>query len=758
MGPERKARVFVVAVLAIACNSVVQSKAAAGTPSEQTERKVDTLLRQMTVEEKVGQLTQSFHFVTSKAVDDRVIAGAIGSFDHEFDVAEINRLQHLAVDQSRLHIPLIFEADVIHGYRVILPVPLGMAASWDMNMIEQVQRRAAFEARTAGQQWNAGPMLDIVHDPRWGRIVEGAGEDPYLGAKVAVAQVKGFQGLKSIDAPHMVTALKHFAGYGFSDGGRDHDAVYLSESQLRNVVLKPFKAAIDAGAGTIMDAYIDLNDVPASGNHWLLSELLRDEWKFKGVVVSDNNAVADLLPHGFAKDKEDAARRALHAGVDVSMSNSGLDYEPLLAAAKDGTLKVAELDRSVRRVLRLKFDLGLFDHPYADAKEMDEATFQEHLQAARAAAARCAVLLRNENGLLPLTAGKYPKAALIGQLADSRQNTIGPWVDGWDIDRVVTIRKALEQSGRFKQVEYAQGVQLGRLFPSPFDRKLKEKQQTPWTQEQSDREFQHALDVAKESDVVITVMGELQNMSGEAASRASLDLPGRQEELLKALALLGKPIILVLFNGRPLTIPWEAEHIPGILEMWFPGSEGGDALVDLLFGDANPGGKLPVTWPRNANQIPMYYYQNLTQDPQNEAKRYWDVAGQPLFAFGFGLSYTKFSFSSAKALTASVKLGQPVSIEAEVSNTGEMAGDVVAQLYIHQRFGSTSRPSRELKGFERISLQPHAKKTISFVIPPEDLAYWSTTKHGWTQDVSTFDFWVGEDSTASSNGSFSVTP
>lgn len=726
--------------------------------SSEQEYKLEALLKQMTVEEKIGQLNQSFHFFKSKAVDDKVIAGQIGSFDHEFDVAEINRLQRLAVEKSRLHIPLIFEADVLHGYRIIYPVPIGMAASFDMRMIEDVQNKAAFEARNAGQQWNAAPMLDICRDPRWGRIVEGAGEDPYLGSQVAAAQVRGFQGQRPIDSAHMVVALKHFAGYGASLGGRDHDDVNLSESQLRNVYLKPFKAGVEAGAGTIMDAYIDLNDVPASGNRWLLTDVLRDEWKFRGIVISDNNAVSDLVPHGFARDKEDASKRALHAGVDVVMSNFGADTEGLLAAARDGTLNMDELDTAVRRILSMKYELGLFDHPYVEEKGMDDETVADHLRTARVAAERSAVLLRNEGKLLPLQPGRFANAALIGPLGDSRQNIVGPWVDGWDVSKVKTLKQALDDSGNFRSVSYAQGVQIGRLYPSPFDRKLIEKAQPTWSDAMSDQEFQRALDVARRADIIIAAMGELQNMTGESASRASLALPGREEELLKALSALGKPIVLVLFNGRPLTIPWEAEHIPAILEMWYPGSEGGDALVDLLFGKANPAGKLPVTWPRDANQIPIYYSHNATQDPNNQDTRYWDAPSTPLYPFGYGLSYTTFSFKSPRASQSSVKVGQPVTIEAEVSNTGDVAGDVVAQLYIHQRYGSASRPVRELRGFQRINLQPHESTTIRFELTPEDLTYWSTSKKGWTQDPSTFDFWVGEDSMASSKGTFSVTP
>jgi len=720
-------------------------------------RKVDALLKQMTVEEKIGQLNQSFYFFRSSAFDGKIIAGQVGGIVHEYDVAEINRLQRLAVEKSRLHIPLVFLADVLHGYRIIYPVPIALASSFDMKMIEDVQSKAAFEARTAGQQWTASPMLDICRDPRWGRIVEGAGEDPYLGAQVAAAQVRGFQGQRPLDSTHIMVAMKHFAGYGASIGGRDHDDVNLSESQLRNVYLKPFKAGVDAGAGTVMDAYIDLNDVPASGNRWLLTDVLRDEWRFNGLVDSDNNAVGDLVGHGFAENKEDASKLALHAGVDVEMSTFGTDTDGLNAAAKDGSLNMAELDAAVRRVLSMKFEMGLFDHPYADEKGMDAATMAEHRQLAKVAAERSAVLLRNEGQLLPLQPGKFAKAALIGPLGDTRQNIIGPWFDGWDINQVKGLKQALVESGQFTSVAYAPGVQISRLYPSPFDRKLIEKADAPWSQEKSDQEFQHALDVARQSDIVIAAMGELQNMTGESASRSSLDLPGREEELLKALSALGKPIVLVLFNGRPLTIPWEAGHIPAILEMWYPGSAGGDAVVDLLFGKANPAGKLPITWPRDADQIPMYYAHNNTQDPSGEKTRYWDAPSTPLYPFGYGLSYTTFAFKSVEASKASIKVGQPITIEAAVTNTGGVAGDVVAQLYIHQRYGSASRPIRELKGFQRIALQPHQTKIVRFELTPEELTYWSTAKHGWTQDATTFDYGVGEDSTVALSGTFAVT-
>jgi beta-glucosidase len=720
------------------------------------ERKIDALINQMTLEEKMGQLSQPFHF-SKKKVDAAIAAGMVGSVDHVLDPTEINALQRLAVEKTRLHIPLLFNMDVIHGYRVIFPVPIGAAASWDMAMVERDQSIAAMEARAGGQQWTSAPMLDIARDPRWGRIVEGAGEDPYLGSKVAVAQVKGFQGTLPIDSNHMIATVKHFAGYGAAEGGRDHDAANLSDSQLRNVILPPFKAAVDAGVATVMSAYLDLNDVPSTGNRWLLTDVLRDEWKFKGVVISDNNAVNDLVPHGFARDKEDAARRALDAGVDVEMTSYG-DVDGLFSAGHDGTLDTEKLNNAVRRVLRLKFQLDLFDHPYVEVKPMEDRILQQHLNAARIAADRSAVLLRNDGNILPLHPRQYKKVAVVGQLADSRQDTLGPWTGGENIDDTITVRRALEQSGKFSSVVYAQGIQISRKYSSPFDGLMKEKPQKRWTPEQADEEFRHAVEVARDSDFVVAVMGELQDMSGESASRACLTLPGRQEELLKTVSALGKPVVLILFNGRPLDLQWEVEHVPGILEMWYPGTEGGNAAVDLLFGAANPGGKLPFTWPRDANQIPTYYSHNNTQDPSGQGRRYWDEPSTPLFPFGYGLSYTTFAFAPAKIAQPQIKVGDPLTVETEVENTGEVAGDVVAQLYIHQRFGSASRPVRELKGFNRVLLQPREKQLLRFTLTPDDLSFWSTAKKSWTQEPTTFDFWVGEDSTAKDGGTFTVLP
>jgi beta-glucosidase len=721
------------------------------------DRQVEALLAKMTIDEKIGQLTQTFEFTKMNTLDDRIAAGQIGSFIDIMDPAEMDRLQRIAIEKSRLHIPLMFGMDLVHGYRTIFPVPIGAAASWDMNMIQQEQELSAQEARHLGITWAFAPMLDIVRDPRWGRILEGAGEDPYLGSKVAAAQVHGLQGSSPNDASHVLACAKHFAGYGAVEGGRDHEASNLSESQLRNVYFKPFHAAVDGGVGCVMSAYMDLNDVPSTGNHWLLTDVLRDEWKFKGMVISDNNAVTDLVPHGFAKDMEDAGVRAINAGVDVQMSNFG-DVSGLLAGVRDGRVKTARLDEAVRRILKAKFEYGVFDHPYVGTVQPDREALAKQLQAARNAADRSAVLLRNEGNLLPLHAGAYKKIAVIGQIADSRQDTVGPWSLAVDIDQVVTVRHAVEIFEKDAAVSYAQGYQIQRHNPSPFIFLMKEQPQKAWTREQSDAEFKQAVDLASDSDLVIAVIGELQDMTGESASRAELDLPGRQEELLKAITAMGKPIVAVLFNGRPLDIRWEAEHIPAIMEMWYPGTEGGNAAADVLWGRANPAGKLPVTWPRGSEQVPTYYSHTLTQDPENQGDRYWDVPSTPLFPFGFGLSYTKFSFATPKVVQPQVKVGQPVTVETEIENKGEVAGDVVAQLYIHQRFGSASRPVRELKGFDRVSLQPHEKKTVRFTLSPEDLSFWSTAKKGWTQEPTVFDLWVGEDSTAVASGSFTVNP
>lgn len=725
---------------------------------QRVRQRADSIIAQMTLEEKIGQLSQLFLIGKSTRAEESVRKGEVGSFLFVTDPAQINRLQKIAVEESRLHIPLIFGFDVIHGFRTIFPVPIAMAASWDPGLAEKAQSIAAREASAVGIRWTFAPMVDIARDPRWGRIVEGAGEDPFLGSAMARAQVRGFQG-NSLGSPdHVLACVKHFAGYGAAEGGRDYDASYLSDTELWNVHLPPFKAAVEAGVGSVMSAYMDLNDVPATGNRWLLHDVLRENWKFQGFVVSDANAVKDLEAHGFARDAADAATRALTAGVNMEMGFGTTSYKHLPDAVKQGRVSGSQIDEAVRPLLETKIRLGLFENPYADQARVQRVLGNpEHREAARIAAERSAVLLRNQGGLLPLGKSTYKRVAIIGPLADSKPDTLGSWAFAGDIKETVTplegIRKKL---GPAVSVDYAQGVQLSRKFPSPFEFFLKEKPAGPWTEQQAKDEIKKAVDLALSADVTVLFFGETQYMSGEAASRSSLDLPGKQQELLEAVVATGKLVVLVLMNGRPLNVTWASEHVQAILEAWYPGTQGGLAIANLLFGDAVPGGKLPVTWPRNVGQVPIYYSHNLTQSPENQGKRYWNEESTPLYPFGFGLSYSTFSFSNLKVSHPDVGLGQTVDISVEVENTGAMAGDEVAQLYIHQQAGSASRPVRELKGFQRITLAPREKKTVQFNLRQEELQYWSAAERKWVVEPGTFDLWVGADSTATLHSTFKV--
>ena len=726
------------------------------------DRRVDALLSQMTIEEKVGQLNQLFYFtqfMKPEMVEPEIRAGKVGSLLFVTDPAVINRFQKVAVENSRLKIPLLFGFDVIHGFRTIFPVPLAMASSWDPALVEQAQTVAASEARAAGIRWTFAPMLDIARDPRWGRIVEGAGEDPFLGSRMATAQVRGFQGGDPSSPGRVLACMKHFAGYGAGSGGRDYDSAYISDAELYNVYLPPFKAAVDAGAGSAMSAYMDLNDVPATGNAFLLRDVLRKEWGFKGFVVSDANAVGNLVTHGFATDKADAAYRALTAGVDLEMSIPG---DPIASAytaslanlVQEGRVTKGQLDEAVRRILEAKFKLGLFDNPYVDESRV--ATIHnnpEHRRLARVAAQRSMVLLRNEGNLLPL-AKRDPKissVAVIGPLADSKRDIRGSWSFVDDVNSAVTVLEGIRAKvGSSLKVEYAPGVDIARVYQSPFVI-LQGARPAPWTEAQKRAEFEKAMSLASSSDVIIMVLGEHEEMSGEAASQSTIDLPGQQLELLKAISGLGKPVVLVLINGRPLEISWANSHISAILEAWHPGTEGGNAVADILYGDATPGGKLPVTWPRNAAQIPIYYAHNITQEPEtrkNFTSRYWDIPSSPLYPFGHGLSYSTFSFTNLRLSKPEMKVGESTEVLVDIENTGRRAGEEVAQLYIHQRYGSASRPVRELKGFERVTLAPGQKRTVRFTLGKSELTYWSGAVKDWVLEPAVFDLWVGADATA----------
>jgi beta-glucosidase len=748
-----------------------QAGPSAAAPDDRAVReRVEALLKQMTVEEKIGQLSQLFDFGKDKpkdmtldqsTLDELIAGGRVGSLLFVTDPAEINRMQHLAVEKTRSHIPLIFGYDVIHGFRTIFPVPIAMAASWDPATVTKAQSIAAKEARALGIHWAFAPMLDIARDPRWGRIVEGAGEDPYLGSVIAAAQVRGFQG-DYIGAPdHILACMKHFAGYGAAEGGRDYDASYVAETQLHNIYLPPFHAAVKAGVGSAMSAYMDLNDVPATGNRWLLHDVLREQWKFTGFVVSDANAVKSLENHHFAKDLSDAAIRAFNAGVDMEMAIDFTAYSRHLAAAvQNGQITLPQIEAADRQILEMKVRLGLFEHPYVDeARSRQVLAAPEHRTASRIAAERSAVLLRNEGGLLPLRKGAYTNVAVIGPLADSQLDTLGSWAFQQDLQETVTVLTGLRSKlGPQAKVSYTPGVQISRKFPSFFDDIFKLKPAVPWTPEQAKAEMSKAVSLASGSDLTILVLGEAQNMSGEAASRESLELPGREEELLEAVAATGKPTVLVLLNGRPLDIRWAAQHIPAILEAWYPGTQGGNAVANLLFGDAVPGGKLPIAWPRDVGQIPINYAHNTTQAPENQGKRYWDEESTPLYPFGYGLSYSTFAFSGLKISRRQIKPGESIEVSFDVENTGTFQADEVAQLYVHQRFGSASRPVRELKGVERLTLPAHAKKTVRMSLGTQELSYWSTAKRDWVEEPATFDVWVGSNSQATLNGGFEIKP
>jgi|HubBroStandDraft_1064217.scaffolds.fasta_scaffold05559_3 beta-glucosidase len=721
-------------------------------------RRADALLQQMTVEEKAGQLNQSSGVGLAGAVektsDADIQKGRVGSILWLIDVKEINRLQRIAVEQSRLHIPLLVGFDVIHGYRTTFPVPLAMASSWDPAVEEQAQRVGAEDSRAAGIQWTFAPMVDIARDARWGRIVEGAGEDPYLGSAMARAQVRGFQGA-ALGPASVLACVKHFAGYGAADGGRDYDSSYVPEILLRNVYLEPFHAAVEQGAGSLMSAYMDLNDVPATGNRWLLHDILRNEWGFQGLVVSDAMAVGNLVTHGFARDREDAAYRAITAGLNMDMNSHALiENVPKLVAA--GKITGSQLDDAVRPILEAKIRLGLFEHPYVDESKVDSVLDRRtSLDLERKLAARSMVLLRNQNATLPL-AKSVRKVAVIGPLADAAQEMEGGWtvegLFGTSKSHPVSVADGIRNKlGPGAQIEVVSGPPLLRIYPDMLDELLGKKQPPIPSAAEVQQWQEKAVAAAKRADLVIAVMGEAANMSGEAASRATLDLPGNQEQTLEAVAATGKPVVLVLVSGRPLDIVWASEHVPAILEAWYPGTEGGNAAADVLFGDVNPGGKLPVSWPRVAGQEPLYYNHNLTQEPEDKPdfkSRYWDLSTKPLFPFGFGLSYSSFKFSNLRLNKTRLAAGETAEVSVDVTNGSQTAGDTVAQIYIHQRAGSASRPVRQLKGFRRVTLAPGATQTLTFSLGPDELGFWSPQTKSWGVEPGLFDVWAGEDSTA----------
>jgi beta-glucosidase len=677
------------------------------------ERRIDELLAQMTLEEKLGQLQMLDGLadgVYRPEHPEMIRKGLLGSTLNVRGAKRTNELQRIAMTESRLKIPVVFAFDVIHGYRAVFPVPLGEAASFDPAAAERAASIAAAEASAAGVKWTFAPMVDIARDPRWGRIVEGSGEDPYLGSVMAAARVRGFQGYgeNGYSAPDKVLACaKHWVGYGAAEGGRDYNSTEISEGTLRNVYFPPFRAALDAGVGSFMSAFNDLNGVPTSANPFTLTKVLRDEWKFDGVVVSDYESVREVINHGAAADETEAAQKALTAGVDVEMV-SRLYNQRLPRLVKEGKLPMAVIDEAVRRMLRVKFRLGLFERPYTDeAREGRLILSREHVAAAREVAARSMVLLKNERETLPLSKD-LKSIAVIGPLADDQVNPMGSWTGDGRKEDVVTLLAGIKAKAPAARVMYAKGCDINTDGAGGIA---------------------EAARAARESDVVIIAVGESAEMSGEAAVRSSLDLPGRQMDLVRAVHETGKPYVVVLMNGRPLAINWIAENSPAVLETWFAGTQAGNAIADALFGDVNPGGKLPATFPRAVGQVPIYYNHKNTGRPPNAnnkyTSKYYDLQWTPLYPFGYGLSYTQFHLTNLQLSAQRIRPDGNITVSVEVENSGKRAGDEVAQLYLRDVAASVTRPVKELKGFQRITLRPGEKRRVEFTLTPGHFGFWN---------------------------------
>ena len=674
------------------------------------EQQINALLAKMTLAEKLGQLQQldgeSNGNYRPEHVD-LVRKGLLGSTLNVRGAAKTNELQRIAMTESRLKIPLIFGFDVIHGYRTIFPIPVGEASSWDPAMAERTAAVAAQEANNAGLHWTFAPMLDIARDPRWGRITEGAGEDPFLGAAFAAARVRGFQGSDYSAPDKLVACAKHWVAYGAAEGGRDYNTTDLSENVLRQIYFPPFKAAVDAGVGTLMSSFNSINGVPASANTFTLTKVLRDEWKFDGFVVSDYTSVRELINHGIAANEEQAAAKALNAGVDMEMvSRSYNQFGPRLVEQQQ--LSMATIDQAVRRILRIKYRLGLFEKPYADgSREPGSLLRPDSLRLAREAAARSMVLLKNDRNVLPLDKS-VKSIAVIGPLADDRRSVLGPWDGDGREENTVTVLAGIKAAVPQAKVGYAKGCDV---------------------KGDSEAGFGEAVALAKASDVALVFVGESDDMGGEAASRSSLDLPGRQMDLVKAIQATGQPTVVVLINSRPLTFGWIADNVPAILVAWMGGSQAGNAIADVVFGDVNPSGKLPVTFPRTVGQVPIYYNHLNTGRPaeaQNKySSKYLDVPWTPQFPFGYGLSYTTFKLSNLQLSAPRIRVDDKLTVSVDVENTGKRAGDEVVQLYIRDPVASMARPVKELKGFQRVTLQPGEKKHVDFTLTRDALAFWN---------------------------------
>ena len=705
-----------------------------------TGRLIDSLVARMTLEEKLGQLNlPSVDNQPSPAQLEQLRKGQVGGFLNLAGAQATRDAQRIAVTESRLHIPLLLGLDVIHGYRTIFPIPLAEAATWDPAVAESTARAAAREAAAAGVNWTFAPMVDIARDPRWGRIAEGAGEDPYLGSAMAAARVRGFQG-RDLRAPDAVLAtVKHFAAYGGAEGGRDYNTVDLSERTLREIYLPPYRAGVDAGAGSIMTSFNEIGGIPSHANRWLVTTLLRDEWKFPGFVVSDWTGVEELRNHGVAGSRADAGKVALEAGVDMDMV-SRIYLEDLPALVRAGRIPMATLDAAVRRVLAAKRALGLFDDPYRGSsveRERSVLLAPAHRQLARTVAQEAIVLLKNDGNLLPLGATRHT-LAVIGPLADDHAAALGSWAGRGDPHDAVTPLEGIKtRAGTGSEVRYAKGCDVVDTATAGFA---------------------EAVALARQADVALLVLGEAGDMSGEAASRSNLGLPGVQQQLLEAVQATGTPVVLILMNGRPLTVQWAADHVPAIVEAWFLGVETGPALAGVLFGDVSPSGKLPVTFPRAVGQIPIYYNHKNTGRPAGPDKytsKYTDLPSSPLFPFGYGLSYTSFEYKDLKLSAPSITPGGTLKLSVTVTNTGAREGAEVAQLYLHDEVASVTRPVRALAGFRRLSLKPGESRPVEFELTPKELGLYDQ-RMKFIVEPGKFRVYVGGSSVGGLEGEFEV--
>ena len=720
---------------------------------ESLERRVDELLSRMTLAEKIGQMGQ----VNWDAPDlhKAIREGRVGSVINLVDVDAINHLQKLATEESRLGIPLLIGRDVIHGFKTTFPIPLGQAASWNPGLLSEAARTAALEAASAGINWTFAPMVDITRDPRWGRIAESLGEDPYLCKTLAAAMVRGFQGTDLASPGSIASCAKHFAGYGASESGRDYNTVNLPEIELRNVYLPPFEAAVDAGVATFMTSFSELNGVPATANPFLLKQVLREEWGFRGLVVSDWDSIPQMTTHGLTTGDREAAFEAANAGVDMEMASSAYAGH-LESLVNEGRISEADIDLMVARILRLKFRLGLFENPCTAPAEFPALANTTHLESARRSAVQSCVLLKNDHQLLPLSPERLGAIAVMGPMADQAREQLGTWVFDGDPQLTQTGLQALRALlGERVTIRFSEGLAHSRS--------------------KSHEGFADAVRIAELSDVVILFAGEEAILSGEAHCRANIDLPGHQEALIDEVAATGKPIVLVVMAGRPLTLESVIDKVDAVLYAWHPGTMGGPAIADLLFGKEVPSGKLPVTMPRMVGQIPIYYARKNTGKPAHPdtflhmdeipvgtaqtstgmTAMHLDAGFTPLFPFGYGLSYAKFSYGNIGASATVIGPGDTVQISAEVSNDGVLAAEEVVQLYIRDLVGNVTRPVRELKGFKRIRLEPGQRETVSFAIHTDDLAFYNRDMNfgaepGW------FHAWIGGDSNAELGTEFCI--